>query len=61
MTRTAHLFSDSAEILEHLQYLRTFVWDADPSDVTLWEMAEGMADDGCATEDQVDAWLAELC
>ncbi|MGA0100603.1 MAG: hypothetical protein ACO3HF_01035 [Burkholderiaceae bacterium] len=60
MTRTAQLFTDSAELLEHLQYLRTFVWDADPSDVTLWEMADEMAADGVLTEDQVDAWLAEL-
>jgi hypothetical protein len=58
MTHT--LFTDSADILEHLQYLRTFVWDADPSDVTLWEMADAMADDGVESEDQIDAWLAEL-
>ncbi|MGA0985071.1 MAG: hypothetical protein ACO3ST_10480 [Burkholderiaceae bacterium] len=60
MTSTNAFLSDSTEILEHLQYLRTFVWNADPSDVTLWEMAEGMADDGVETEDQVDAWIAEL-
>jgi hypothetical protein len=53
-------FNGPEEILAELQYRRTFIWDADPSDCELWEMAEGMADDGCTTEEQIDAWLMEL-
>lgn len=57
---TATTFATAAEILAELEYRRTFIWDGDPTDWELAEMAEAMADDHVETEDQIDAWLAEL-
>lgn len=56
---TATVFHTAAEILAELQYRRTFIWDGDPTDWELAEMAEAMADDQVETEDQIDAWLED--
>jgi hypothetical protein len=53
-------FATAAEILAELEFRRTFIWDGDPTDWELAEMAESMADDGVETEAQIDAWLAEI-
>lgn len=57
---TLSTFTCAAEILAELEYRRTFIWDGDPTDCELAEMAEAMADDHVETEEQIDAWLAEI-
>lgn len=44
------------EILAHLSYLRCYVWDAEPSDATLAELAVDMLNN-VSSADQIEAWL----
>lgn len=61
MTYAPTTYSTAAEILAELEFRRCYIWDGDPTNWELAEMAEAMADDGVETETQIDAWLAEIC